>query len=79
MALPPPSPDSICLVTGASSGIGADLARSLARRGYGATLVARRTDRLDELAEELRAEHGVRAETLACDLADSEARAGLVR
>ena len=79
MALPPPSADSTCLVTGASSGIGADIARSLARRGHGTTLVARRTERLEELADELRREHGVRAETLGCDLCDAGARPGLVR
>lgn len=74
MALPPPSPESICVVTGASSGIGADIARSLARRGHGTLLVARRTGRLDELAEELRREHSVRAETLASDLGGPSAR-----
>jgi short-subunit dehydrogenase len=79
MALPAPSPDSTCLVTGASSGIGADLARSLARRGHGATLVARRVERLEELADELRREHGVRAETIACDVSQPKARAGLAR
>jgi uncharacterized protein len=78
MALPPPSDDSMCLVTGASSGIGADIARSLARRGHGAALVARRTERLDELAAELRDQHGVRAETLACDLGNAEARDRLI-
>src|SRR5215208_6163763 len=78
MALPPALPDSTCLVTGASSGIGADVARSLARRGHGTVLVARRTERLQDLAEELRSRHGVRAETLACDLGDSTARAELV-
>src|SRR3954469_3173591 len=78
MALPPASPDSTCLVTGASSGIGADIARSLARRGHGMVLVARRTDRLQELAEELRTQHDVRAETLACDLGDPGARDRLV-
>src|SRR4051794_12321945 len=77
MALPPASPDSTCLVTGASSGIGADIARSLARRGHGTVLVARRTERLDELADELRTQHGVRAETLGCDLGDPGAREGL--
>src|SRR5919198_5396910 len=79
MPLPPPSSDSTCLVTGASSGIGADLARSLARRGHGATLVARRVERLEELADELRREHGVRAETIACDVSQPKARAGLAR
>src|SRR4051794_29298781 len=79
MPLPPPSDDSVCLVTGASSGIGADLARSLARRGHNAVLVARRTERLQELADDLRTQQGVRAETIACDLGDAAAREGLIR
>jgi short-subunit dehydrogenase len=74
MALPPPDFHSTCLVTGASSGIGADTARSLARRGLGLTLVARRADRLEELARELRAEHGVRVEVLESDLGDAASR-----
>ncbi len=78
MALPPPSPTSTALVTGASSGIGADIARELARRGHGVTLVARREDRLRTLATELADGHGVRAETLACDVTDADARQGLV-
>ncbi len=78
MALPPPSADSTCLVTGASSGIGADIARELAGRGHGVTLVARRADRLRELAGELSKEHGVRAEVAGCDLSDSADRGRLV-
>lgn len=78
MALPPPTPSSTCLVTGASSGIGADIARELALRGHGVTLVARREDRLEELAEELRDEHGVRAETVGADIADADARQGML-
>src|ERR1700712_2417308 len=77
MALPAPSPSTTALVTGASSGIGADLARELAGRGHGVTLVARRADRLEKLASELRASTGVRAEALACDLTDPDALAAL--
>jgi short-subunit dehydrogenase len=47
-----------------------EIARSLARRGLGTTLVARRTERLEALAHELRGETGVRVETLAVDLAE---------
>jgi uncharacterized protein len=78
MALPPPDFHSTCLVTGASSGIGADVSRSLARRGHGVTLVARRAERLEELAAELRSSHGVRVEVIGCDLADESSRGSLL-
>lgn len=59
------------MITGASSGIGADYARQLAARGYGLVLVARRAHRLADLAEELRTAHAAPAiETLVADLAD---------
>jgi uncharacterized protein len=74
MALPAPSADRTCLVTGASSGIGAEIARLLAMRGLGVTLVARTESRLRSLADELASAHGVRAEVVAADLADEPAR-----
>lgn len=78
MALPMPAPDRTCLVTGASSGIGVELATLLAQRGHGVTLVARREERLKTLAAELADAHGVRAEHIAVDLTDEGARSGLV-
>lgn len=78
MALPPPSEASTCLVTGASSGIGADIARELARRGLNVTIVARREERLRALAEELERDHGVRADVVAADIASEDGRASLI-
>ncbi|MEA2478105.1 MAG: uncharacterized protein QOJ07_27 [Thermoleophilaceae bacterium] len=77
MSLPQPSDRSIALVTGASSGIGSELARGLARRGHGVVLVARRRERLEELAAELKSDHGVRAEPIEADLADAGSRDAL--
>jgi uncharacterized protein len=76
MAIPAPRSDSTALVTGASSGIGADLVRGLARRGHNVIVVARRRDRLDDLASELSG-GGVRIEPVTCDLASAESRAQL--
>ena len=72
MSLPAPSQDTIAIVTGASSGIGAELARGLARRGHNVGLVARRRDRLEELARELKTY--VRAEVLEADLEHEASR-----
>jgi len=75
--LPAPDPAGTALVTGASSGLGAEFARALAAEGHGLTLVARREARLEELGAALRADHGVRVEVLPCDLTDPAARAEL--
>lgn len=58
------------LVTGASSGIGRAFAGEFAAHGFDVVLCARRAARLDELAAALAAAHGVRAHTLALDLAE---------
>ena len=62
------------LITGASSGLGAEMARQLAARGHDLALCARRTERLEELSAEIRASHPeTRIELRALDVTDDEA------
>ncbi|QTE28371.1 SDR family NAD(P)-dependent oxidoreductase [Pengzhenrongella sicca] len=65
------------LITGASSGIGAAFARALAARGSNLVLVARRLERLQELASELEQGHGIAATAIAQDLGSPTAGADL--
>lgn len=66
------------LITGASSGIGLELARVAAGKGHDLVLVARTEGKLRELARELHERHGVRAEVIAADLSRPEAAAEVV-
>lgn len=61
------------LITGASSGLGAEFARQLAGQGHDLVLVARSEDRLRALAVQLRSAYGVEAEVLPADLTDPAA------
>ena len=77
MSLPKPGNQSTVVITGASSGIGTELARGLARRGFPLLLVARRRERLDDLAGQLGNEYSVAVEVMPLDLSDRVARASL--
>lgn len=71
--LPPPHSNGAVVITGASSGIGEQLAREFHRRGYQLALIARRADRLSALTDEL----GPTARALPTDLSKPEERAAL--
>ncbi len=73
MPLPAPKPGHVAVITGASSGIGAEIARELSRRGHELALVARSAGRLQALADEL----PTTAHAVPTDLSDRSARAGL--
>jgi hypothetical protein len=66
------------LVTGASAGIGRAFACALAARNYNLVVTARRTDRLEELARELRDRHAAETIVFAADLAEPDAPKAIV-
>lgn len=68
----------LALITGASSGIGAAFARILASHGYDVALTARRTERLESLADHIRLSFGVETLTVIADLAQPEAPAKIL-
>lgn len=74
MSLPIPLPSSRVVITGASSGIGEELAKQFAMRGYSLVLVARRIEKLEALAEKLKAQYQVSVDLYPCDLGHREAR-----
>jgi uncharacterized protein len=69
---------TVALITGASAGLGAELARLFAKDKHDLLLVARRLDRLEALAQQLEDAHGIRAHVLACDLGMPDGSAKVV-
>lgn len=69
----------LVVITGASSGIGAAFARVFARKGWDLALVARREDRLNDLAEEMKAQFGVNSLVIAADLSKATAAQEIVK
>jgi NADP-dependent 3-hydroxy acid dehydrogenase YdfG len=77
MSVEPQLKGTVALVTGASSGIGAATAAVLAQQGAAVALVARRRDRLDTLAADIRREGGT-ATVVECDIADQQQAADAI-
>ena len=63
----------VALVTGCSGGLGVQMAKALASAGCNIVAIARRQDKLDEVAKQLKAEYGVDALALKCDITDTDA------
>jgi putative NADH-flavin reductase len=63
---------NLALVTGASGGIGLELARLLAEKGFNLVLLARSRNKLEELARELKTAHGIKAAVVAADLSEPD-------
>ena len=74
MTLPAPAAGRVAVVTGASRGIGAEIAKDLARRGHELVLVARSADALQSLADEL----STTAHVIPADVSDAGSRANLL-
>lgn len=74
----PPGRVATALITGASSGIGAEFARQLAAGGYTPILVARRQERLEEVADNLAQRYGIQSQILAADLSEDAGVAAVV-
>lgn len=64
--------DMVAVVSGASSGLGVQMATAFARQGASLVLLARRKERLDELAGKLSAEFGTKVLTLKCDVTSTD-------
>ena len=64
----------VALVTGASAGLGLEMAEAFATAGADLVVTARRQQRLDEVAARLQREYGVRVLPVAADLVDAQAR-----
>ena len=62
----------VALVTGCSTGLGVQMAKALASQGCNIVAVARRQEMLDKVAAEIKAEFGVDAIGLRCDITDTE-------